>query len=74
MAKENTGNYSWIQSQFAILIISWIFFFLCIETKILLLISPGIYGKISAGTYQLPETLTYKELEKGECPLWVFSR
>ena len=28
MAKENTGNYSWIQSQFAILIISWIFFFM----------------------------------------------
>ena len=25
MAKENTGNYSWIQSQFDILIISWLF-------------------------------------------------
>ena len=72
VAKENIGNYSWIQNQSDILIILWIF--VCIETKILLLISPGIYGVISAGTYQLPETLTYMELEKGECPLWVFSR
>ena len=72
MAKENIGNYSWIQIQSDILIISWIFVY--IETQILLLISPGIYGVISAGSYQLPETLTYKELEKGQCPLWVFSR
>ena len=44
------------QNQSDILIISWIFVY--IETKILLLISPGIYAVISAINYQLPETLT----------------
>lgn len=53
MAKGNTGNYSCIHSQSDILIISWPF--VCIETKILLSVSPGSYGEISAGTYQLPK-------------------